>query len=127
MKLTAINRVQGVKVLAGKGKGTKNAFAGDVFEPKTAAEGERLINLGVAEEYKVHDPLAEAESKGTGTTKKAGGRKATGGKTAGKATQKNDSKAGGETGDQTKDDKTGDQKAEDGSDTASDDDLGLDD
>lgn len=127
MKLTAINRVQGVKVLAGKGKGGSIAYANDVFEPKTDAEGNRLVDLGVAVEYKVHDPLAEAEANSgskTTTAKKTTGRKATGGKAAGKATQKTDNKidtkTGGEIGD-----KTGGQKAEDGSDTADDEDLGL--
>jgi len=100
MKLTAINRVQGVKVLVGKGKGGNTAYANDVFEPKTTAEGERLVELGVAVEYKVHDPLADAEAEEGGKTKKTTTRKT--------ATKK-----------------TGGQKAEDGSDTANDEDLGL--
>jgi len=97
MKLEALNRVQGVKVLAGKGKGGKTAYAGDVFEAKTDAEAERLIENGAAREYVVEDKLAGSEEP---TAKKPGGRKP-----AAK--------------------KSGGQKADDGSDTADDSDLGL--
>jgi len=98
MKLEAVNRVQGVKVLAGKGKGGKTAHAGDVFEAKTDAEAKRLIDLGAAKEYVVEDKLADSEE--SKPKRNTGGRKA--------ATKK-----------------TGGQKAEDGSDTADDSDLGL--
>lgn len=101
MKLEALNRVQGVKVLAGKGKGDKTAFVGDIFEAKDTSEGERLVAIGAAKKYVVEDKLAGSEEK---PEKKA----------AGKAPAK---KAAGQ--------KSGDQKAEDGSDTADDSDLGL--
>ncbi|KAE8546153.1 hypothetical protein [Marinobacter nauticus] len=102
MKLEALNRVQGVKVLAGKGKGGKTAMVGDVFEASTAAEAKRLIDLGAAKEYVVEDKLADSgEGGGKKTTTKSAG-KASGGKKA-----------------------SGGQKAEDGSDTADDEDLGL--
>lgn len=103
MKLEALNRVQGVKVLAGKGKGGKTAMVGDVFEASTTAEAKRLIDLGAAKEYVVEDKLADSgEGGGKKTTTKSSGGKATGGKKA-----------------------SGGQKAEDGSDTADDEDLGL--
>jgi len=98
MKLEALNRVQGVKVLAGKGKGTKSAMVGDVFEISNQAEAERLISLGAAKEYTVEDKLAGSDD---GTPKKSSGRKTTGRKSSA-------------------------QKAEDGSDTADENDLGLD-
>lgn len=97
MKLEALNRVQGVKVLAGKGKGGKTAYAGDVFEAKTDAEAERLIENGAAREYVVEDKLAGSEEP---ATQKPRGRKS--------AAKKSDG-----------------QKADDGSDTADDSDLGL--
>lgn len=126
MKMTAINRIQGVKVLAGKGKGGKTAFSGDVFEA-SPEEAERLTDIGAAEEYKVHDPLGDAEktSGETTDTKKAPAKKAPA-KTTGK---KGPAKAAEKKADENTmgDEKTGNEKADDGSDTASDDDLGLND
>lgn len=100
MKLEALNRVQGVKVLAGKGKGGKTAYAGDVFEAKTDAEAERLIENGAAREYVVEDKLAGSKEPAEPATQKPRGRKS--------AAKKSDG-----------------QKADDGSDTADDSDLGL--
>ncbi|MDC8457826.1 hypothetical protein [Marinobacter sp. DS40M6] len=123
MKLEALNRVQGVKVLAGKGEGTKTAHTGDIFETRNDAEAERLIKLDAAKEYKVEDRLAgKGEGKSTSTqkkapAKKAPAKKATGGKPAAKKAETKDT--GGEPGDS--------KKAEDGSDTADDEDLGLND
>lgn len=133
MKMTAINRVQGVKVLAGKGKGGKTAFSGDVFDVSTE-EAERLKDIGAAEEYKVHDPLGDAEKASgettetteTTETKKAPAKKAAAKTTGKKAPAKTAEKKAGEEnngGENT----NGEEKADDGSDTASDDDLGLND
>ena len=123
MKLEALNRVQGVKVLAGKGEGTKTAHAGDIFEARNDAEAARLIRLDAAKEYKVEDRLAgKGDGKSNSTqkkapAKKAPAKKATGGKPATKKAETKDT--GGEPGDN--------KKADDGSDTANDDDLGLND
>lgn len=95
MKLKALNRVEGVKVLTGKGKGGTTAYAGNIFETTSTAEAERLIDLGAAEKYVVKDELADE-----GDGKKPAPKKPTTRKSGGK-------------------------KAEDGSDTADDNDLGL--
>lgn len=95
MKLKALNRVEGVKVLTGKGKGGTTAYAGNIFETTSTAEAERLIDLGAAEQYVVKDELADE-----GGEKKPAPKKTTTRKSGGK-------------------------KAEDGSDTADDNDLGL--
>jgi len=58
MKLVANSKIQGVKALSGKGKGTSAAFAGDIFEVD-ASEEQRLIDLGVAVKYSREDPLGE--------------------------------------------------------------------
>lgn len=106
MKLKALNRVEGVKVLTGKGKGGTTAYAGNIFETTSTAEAERLIDLGAAEKYVVKDELAD-ENTGEGSTpKKASTKKTTAKKTTAKKTG-------------------GAQKAEDGSDTADESDLGL--
>lgn len=100
MKLEAINRIEGVNVLAGKGQGTITAYPGDVFEVKDAKEAKRLIDKDAAQEYVVQDKLADSKKTAAQkpvTTRKAAGKKGS----------------------------TADQKAEDGSDTASDEDLGL--
>jgi len=96
MKLVANSKIQGVKTLSGKGKGTSVAFAGDIFEV-AASEEQRLIDLGVAVKYSREDPLGEDES-----VEKKPARKASAGKG-----------------------KVNSEKAEDGSDTASNEDLGL--
>lgn len=112
MKMEAINRIQGVKVLVGKGKGTKNAFAGDIFEcdPK---EAERLMKMDAAQEYKVRDRLAEEGEGGEGGEDKAPAKKAAKKPTAA------EKKAAAE--------KAAAEKAADGSDTIGDEDgdLGL--
>ncbi len=109
MKMEAINRVQGVKVLVGKGKGTKNAFAGDIFECNES-EAERLMSMDAAKEYSVKDRLAGLDD----DDEKAAPKKAAPKKPAGKKPATKTSEPG-----------KGSEKAADGSDTASDEDLGL--
>ena len=107
MKLEAINRVQGVKVLDGKGEGTDTAHAGDIFEARNDAEAKRLIKLEAAKEYKVEDRLADKGGKPKAPAKKSTGTKSAAKKSTGEAKP------------------SGEQKAEDGSDTADESDLGL--
>ena len=138
MKLVANSKVQGVKSLSGKGKGTNVAFAGDIFEVG-ASEEQRLIDLGVAVKYSREDPLDEDGDVEKKPARKAPARKAPAGKGKVKSEKAKDGSDTVSTEDPLGEDdavekkpalktpagKDKSEKAEDGSDTASTEDLGL--
>lgn len=64
MKLKAVYRIKGVKVLSGKGVGTKWAEPGDVFTPVSPESGEVLLKNGDAVKAEDSLPNTELDSRG---------------------------------------------------------------
>lgn len=64
MKLKAVYRIKGVKVLSGKGVGTKWAEPGDLFTPVSTESGEVLLKNGDAVKAEESLPNTELTSRG---------------------------------------------------------------